>query len=204
MIAADPEQVRQTADEILSRPEYRGADPTLLDRALSWVGEQLAKIFSASIGSGQGYWIGYAILAAAAMVVVYVVWRVFPRGRVGRGEARPAVERETTQWRSRDQWLARARQAEAEARWDEAVHARYHALTTGLADRSELPPEASTTSGEHIRAFTQAPQASPGRLDVFSRATERFERVWFGGAPAAGGDSQALAQADHELLTDRP
>lgn len=201
-LAANDDDVRQAADDILSRPEYQQARPSLTQRVLEWLSDRLGRLFS-GVGPNGGHLIGYVILALALSAAGYFLWRVFPRHRLARPERRAPVAHQTVVRRSRDEWLALAREAESAERWDDAVHARYHALTAGLADRSEVPEAPSTTSGEHVQVFARSESSSPGRVAVFSRITDRFEWIWFGGARAAADDSQALADADRDLLADR-
>lgn len=197
-----PEEIRQKADDILARPEYREATPGLVERGLNWLAERLGDLFGSVVGSSGdgGYLLGYAVLLLALAAIGYIAWKVFPRSG-DRRRPTGAVTHESVPRASRAQWLARAAEAEAAGRWGEAVHARYHALTTGLADRKVLPAAESTTSGEHRTAFAQA-GGGPGaeRVAVFDGATDRYEHVWFGGRDAAPDDSQALASADRRLL----
>lgn len=199
MTVADPDELRQTADDIVARPEFAEEQPTLVQRALDWFFRELGRLFDGALGGGGGYLIGYAILAAALALAAYLVWKHLPRRRLASSEVEPALEVDTTIRRSRHEWLAEAEEAERLERWDRAVHARYHALTTGLADERELPARPSTTSGEHRAAFA-ARAASAERATVFDRAVERYEEVWFGGAVAEQPDSERLARADRELL----
>lgn len=200
----EPGTVRRVADDILSQPKYRPTPPSLLSRFFNWLGERLGRLLGAAFQSGHGYWFGYVVLGLAILAVGYLLWRVFPRTVPARpGDDGPGVVLTTQLARSRRDWLAAARRAEADRRWGEAVHARYHALTTGLADADELPADPSTTSGEHRRHFSQAGGADPGRTGTFDQATDRFEGIWFGGRPAAPSDAEALAAADHRLVDDR-
>ncbi len=199
----DADDLRQKADDILARPEYREAQPGVVERAVNWLAEQLGEVFGpVAGGSGRGgYLLGYVVLILGLVAAAYFLWKVLPRSG-GLRRPRPTVAHQSIPRASRDQWLARAAEAEAGGRWGEAVHARYHALTTGLADRSLVPAAESTTSGEHRAAFAQGVAAGPQpeRVAVFDGVTDRYEHVWFGGRDAAPDDSQALASADQRLL----
>lgn len=196
-----PDEIRQKADDILARPEYREAPPSLVERAVNWLAERLGNVFGSVVGnSGSGgYYLGYLVLFLGLAAAGYFLWKVLPRSG---GLRRPgmAVTHESLPRASRAQWLARAAEAEAAGRWGEAVHARYHALTTGLADRRQVPAAESTTSGEHRTAFAQGAAPQPERVAVFDGVTDRYEHVWFGGREAAADDSAALAAADQRLL----
>ena len=196
-----PDEIRRKADDILARPEYREARPGLVQRAVNWLTERLGEVFSSVVGnSGSGgYYLGWIVLIMALLAAGWFLWKVLPRSG---GLRRPgvAVAHESIPRASRAQWLARAAEAEAAGRWGEAVHARYHALTTALADRKVLPAAESTTSGEHRAAFAQGAGPQPDRVAVFDGVTDRYEHVWFGGREAAPDDSRALAAADERLL----
>lgn len=196
-----PDEIRRKADDILARPEYREAEPSLVERAVNWLAERLGQVFGPVVGnSGSGgYFLGYAVLVLAMGAAIYFAVKIVPRRRRRRPPG-ARVTHESIPRTSRAQWLARAAEAEAGGRWGEAVHARYHALTTGLADRSAVPAAESTTSGEHRAAFARSAEPQPERVAVFDGVTDRYEHVWFGGQEAAPDDSQALATADQRLL----
>lgn len=198
---ADPEELRRQADEIVSRPEFQEEQPSLVERALDWMFEQLGDLIGPVAGSG-GYALGYAILIVALAAVGYLLWRVFPRGRLGPQHQDFIVATDTVARRSRAEWLAEAAQAEADGDWERAVHARYYAIASGLADDDRLPSEPSTTTGERRVAFA-APPTEPARAATFDDATETYEHVWFGGRSADEPDSRRLADADRSLLDGR-
>jgi len=195
----DPEDARRTADEILSRPEFREQAPDLLERVLDRLFSGLQG-FAGSVFSAGSLWIGYLILGVAVALAVWFLWRHLPRsGPVSAGR-RVNVERETLARRSRAEWLSKAARAEAEQAWDEAVHARYHAMTSGLAETEELPADESATSGEHLRAFSAAADSHPARVVEFEQATDRYEHIWFGGEQALADDVDAMVGADRKVL----
>ena len=213
MTIGEGEEFRDTADEILSRPEFQEAQPSVVQRATDWIFEQLGQVLGGVVGSGGGYIIGYLILAVAATLAAYLVWKFFPRRRLVGSDDDIDIEHRTTVRLSRKEWLKAAAEAEAAGDWDRAVHARYHALTTGLADDEKLAPEPSTTSGEHRARFAAGDQAdeqvdgdqqatAPNqvKVGVFNRATDRYEEVWFGGAEARQPDSNEFQEADRQLL----
>lgn len=198
------DEYRETADDIVSRPEFREEPPSIVARLLEWILDLLGAIVGPVAGGGGGYLVGYFVLAVALVLAGYFVWRFFPRSRIRLGAEGLGVERATTTRRGRAEWLAEAAAAEATGRWGAAVHARYHALIAGLADDDVLSADPSTTSGEHRAAYNAAAGARPLDRARFDRATDRYESVWFGGAPAAASHSRELAEADSALLEGRP
>lgn len=196
----DPDEARRRAEEILRRREFAQDQPTLLDRAVDWVTEKVGDILGVIVSGGGSRFIGYAILAVALVALGYLLWRFAPRRRPSARSERPALSQHMTSGRTREQWLAEADAAEAAGHWDRAVHARYHALTCGLAEGSELTDDRSATSGEHRRAFAEAAADRPEQVARFDGATDRYEHVWFGGRAAGEGDNRAAAADDRALL----
>jgi hypothetical protein len=198
MTVADPEELRRHADEIVRRPEFRQEPPSLIERALEWFGEQLGNLLGPVAGSG-GYALGYAILAVALGTVVYLLWRVFPRGRLLPERETFTVSSDTAVRRSRAEWLTEAERADEAGDWERAVHARYHAIAAGLVDEERVPAAPSTTTGERRTAFA-APPVDPARVATFDEATDTYEHVWFGGRPADQPDSRRLTEADRAII----
>lgn len=197
-VDAGAEELRRQADEIVRRPEFREEPPSIVERALDWFFEQLGTVLGPVAGSG-GYAIGYAILAVALAVIGYILWRVFPRGRLRPTSDGFTIDSDTVVRRSRADWLAEAERAEAAGDWDRAVHARYHAIAAGLADDDQLPVSPSTTAGERRQVFASRP-GEPERVAAFDDATSTYEHVWFGGRDAGQPDRNRLADADRSLL----
>ena len=195
----DAEEARRAADEILSRSEFREQSPTLIDRVLDRIFHELGQFLASIVTGGGGLWIGYVLLGLGTLAAFYFLWRHFPWRR-GTDSADFVIEQETSERPSRADWLGRAGQAQQAGRWDDAVHARYHAMTAGLADIDQLSPDDSATSGEHRRAFAQVADSQPQRLNGFDRATDRYEQVWFGGEVADRSDVDIMADADQIVL----
>lgn len=200
MITVDPDEARDAADDILSGSEYAEQPQSLVSRALEWVFGRLEDVLAVIAGGDRGAFIGYVIVVAAIIIALYFLIRVMPRRRI-RFEGGPvAVVTEVDERLDRDEWLARAEEAASEGRWDDVVHARYRALTSGLADADRLSPELSATAQEHRRRFAENDAETPGTIAAFDNTTGRYEQVWFGADEADRGDATAAAAADDELL----
>lgn len=200
MTDIDPDDARDAADDILSRSEFRERPQTLVSRALEWLTDRIGDLLGDVLGGQRGAFVGYLLVALAIVVALYFLWRVMPRRRLAAPGASASFDVVSEEDPSRGDWLARAEEAEREGRWEDAVHARYHALTTGLVDVAELSPERSATSGRHRREFAVRNRDRPARIGRFDRTTYRYEQVWFGADPADGGDSAAVADDDAALL----
>lgn len=193
---AEADQIREAADDILSKPEYAEPTPSLLDRVVSWMTEQLGEALAAIFGGGGNYVIGLIVLTLAITGIGFLLWRVMPRRRLTRSAPVLHVETSSTPRAGRSEWLAQAAAAEAEGNWPEAVRARYRALVAGLVDRAEVDDQPGATSGEYQRSF----HGGPVRAPLFDRATERFEAVWYGGDDADVDDSATLRELDSAVL----
>ncbi len=204
---ADSAEIRDRASEILSGPDYDRPEPGPIGRALGWFGDRIVEFVNwlngllttgPAAGSG-GYLIGWVVLVIGAVALVWFLVRILPRGRLRRPEStRPEVITAERERATRDQWLARAAEAESSGDFVLAVRCRYRAMTTGLADRRELDPGEAVTSGEHLRAF----DPSEPRHSTFAAATERYEATWFGEHRAGLDDTALLASIDRQLVTD--
>ncbi len=213
---ADADSINDAAEDILGQPQYRAPEPGVVQRSIDWMGERLqpvgdaigrflewlAGLFDASAGGGAGaggggFLFGWILLALAAVLVIWFLVRVMPRRRLAKKpKDEPTVEQRSRDRTTRREWLERATQAEANQDFTGAVRARYRALAAGLADRHELDADEAVTSGEHLRSF----DAEPQRKDRFVRATDRYERAWFGEQPVELADSSELEVIDRELI----
>lgn len=103
--------------------------------------------------------------------------------------------------RSAGDWLDEAVRREDAGEWREGLLCRYRALVVGLADREVVDEVAGLTSGELRRLVTEA---VPALRVPFGRATELFEDVWYGGAPAGPSErDRFVAEADRTMAASR-
>ena len=195
----DPEAVRQLADEVLADRRYDEAAPSLLDRALEWLGEQLARLIGSLVGGGGGAIVAWIILLGFAGAVVYLLVRygriTLPAIAAG---PEPQVMVELT--RPAREWRAEADRLEAEGRWREGLRCRYRALVADLVRRGTIPEQAGRTAGEYARdVAAREPDAAPS----FAAATELFEAVWYGGADAGPADAERFRGFEARVLAVR-
>lgn len=193
---AEAEDIRDSADDILARPEYQPEQPSLLERAWNWINEQFAEVLGSIFGTGGSYLVGWVLLAVLAGVLGWFLVRVMPRNRLRRKVDDPSVETDVRTTAGREDWLAQARAAEAAGNWREAVRARYRAMIAGLIDRQEVVDFEGATSGEYRRSF----EPGPPRSDSLDQATEAFEEIWYGGSPAAENDAGRLEELASQTL----
>jgi hypothetical protein len=192
----DPAAVRDLADQILAEARYDRPAPSILERVMDWVGDQLAKAFGALVSGGGGTILAWLIVAAALAGVVYLLVR---HGRITlpalSEPGEPEVMVELT--RSAAEWRAEAERLEAEGRWAEGLRSRHRALVADLVRRGAIPEQAGRTAGEYVRdVATTLPEATI----PLAAATELFEAAWYGGADTGPIEAARFAVLDGQVL----
>jgi hypothetical protein len=207
----DPERVREMADEILSRPEYRDPGKSLYERARDWLAEQIAELLE-NIGfgsSGAGSVVGWiVVLVLGALVAGLAYWlirSVIGDGwRLRRGDEGDPVILAVDEHRTPDEWLSEAERHEAEGRWREGLLHRYRSLATRLVELEVIPAAIGRTAGEYIGDVVERLPAGAG---PFRAATDLFESAWYGGVdtgPEGRDRFVGLAQTVLAVAADRP
>jgi uncharacterized protein DUF4129 len=163
----DPGAVQDAVREVLSRPEYTGQQPSLLERGVNWLLEQIGRILAEVGGSGRGSVIGVVVFLLLLAGVAFVIVR-FSRGMTLNPERAmgPAVPR-----RSATDWRALAERNEQAGDWRGGLRCRYRALVADLAARGLVDEVPGTTAGD------------------FAGATELFELAWYGNRPTGPEES---------------
>lgn len=199
----DPGTVREKADDILSRPEYREPSETLWDRINEAVSDAMTELLR-FVGLGSGgvapvvAWLLLAVLIGA--VAALVVWAVssgrWGEGRRTRDEGQPVIVA-TDAYRTARDWLSDAEKHEAEGRWSEGLLCRYRSLVVALVEREVIPEQAGRTAGEFVRDVKQhhASGAAP-----FAAATELFEAAWYGGATTGPDERDRFVALTEQVL----
>jgi hypothetical protein len=188
----DPEQVREAVREVLSRPEFRPPERSLLQQAFDWVLEMVGRLLSALGGSGAGGIVGLVLLALVLAGVGVLVAR-FSRGLTPSPEVAAAVPGRAG--RTAAEWRAEAEAHERAGAWREAVRSRYRALVADLAARGLIDEVPGRTAGEYRR---EVGRTLPAASTDFAGATELFEVAWYGHADTGSREAAHLRD-----LTDR-
>ena len=192
MPGQDPNQVREVVREVLSRPEFRPPERSLVERVYDWVLEAIGRLLAVLGGSGAGGIVGLVLLALVLVGVGVLVAR-FSRGLTPSPEVAAAVP--GVRRRSAAEWRTEAEEQERAGAWREAVRCRYRALVADLASRGLVEEVPGRTAGEYRR---EVGQALPGAATDFAGATELFEVAWYG--RSATGPQEAAHLRD---LSDR-
>lgn len=187
----DPDEARRTAEEILSRAEYREPRPSLLDRALEAVTDFLGRTFDALAGGGAGSVIGavitVAVLALAVWLLVRAVRASWPRPEGARGAA-------TVQGTSAPDdpavWDAEAERLAAAGDHRGALRCRYQAAVAALVHRGAVADTPARTPSELRGELAgRQPELDP----LIDSVTERFEAAWYGGRAVDAPTERAFA-----------
>ena len=216
---ADFEPIRQTADEIVRRPEYEREHQTFLERLrelFQWEASSEPAPVEApqpaappeSLGLGPvATALAYVAITLFVVVLLVTLWRYRSEIRARRTAdpklapkpERAPVSRPPTE---REEWLQRAALAETEGRWDEALICRYEALVRGLVAHRQLIIGPTTTAGEHREQYHRQ-QENHEHVERFAWASHSYDRVRFGVAAATPDEVRMLELVDR-ILTSEP
>ncbi|HET9290078.1 MAG TPA: DUF4129 domain-containing protein [Actinomycetes bacterium] len=180
--------------EVLSRPEFRPPERSLMERVLDWVLEGTGRLLAALGGSGAGGIVGLVLLALV-LVGVGILAARFSRGLTPSPEVAAAVV--GGRRRSAAEWRAEAEGQERTGAWREAVRSRYRALVADLASRGLVEEVPGRTAGEYRR---EVGRALPAAASDFAGATELFEVAWYGRADTGPQDAAHLRDLSDRIL----
>lgn len=193
--APTPEEVRQTADDILSRSEFQPDNPSILDEIMEWIGNLFDDLFqSGAPGGSMSPVVGYVVLALALAGVGLLLWRWL---RNAQRDPEPVDEADIEEDRSAADWLTAAERLEAEARWKDALRCRYRVLVGELVERDAIPDVPGRTAGEYRAEVTSA---FPGVAPPFSEATELFELAWYADEPTGPDENVRFRSLTDDVL----
>lgn len=188
----DPERVRQTVEEVLSRPEYAPLEPSLLERLQQWLVEQLGRVIDAVGGSAGGV-IAWVVVLLGLAIVAAVAARVVRGLRPDRDVGDEAMG--MTGRRAAD-WAADAAGHEEAGRWRDALRCRYRQLVAELAAAGLVEEAPGRTTGEYLAQIRdRLPEANANATAV----TRAFEATWYGNAPVTEAEVAAFRQATDEV-----
>jgi Domain of unknown function (DUF4129) len=197
-VTIDRDAAQRAAQAELAKPEYRAAEPGLLDRTLRWLGQRFTDLLAAASSVAPGGALGLLVLLAAAVLVVVVV-----RLRIGRVAREVRGTREVFQDSSlsaRDHREA-AERAFAAGEFASAVRERFRALVRVQEERGVLDPSSGRTADE---AAQHAGARLPACRDELIAAATLFDAVHYGGRPATDEDYRRLAALDDRTQRERP
>jgi uncharacterized protein DUF4129 len=189
-VVIDRDDARHAAESELSRHEYQAAHPNLVERALSWLIQQLGKLFAqASIVTPGGALGLLVLLAVAVLVVVVIRLRV---GKFARENRAPRTVFEDRPRAARD-YRRGAEGAAAAGDFAGAVRERFRAIVRELEESGVLEELSGRTADE---AAWEAGQRLPHSRDELLAAAQLFDAVHYGGRQASNVDYERLVALD--------
>lgn len=195
-VQPDREQARSWAVQELARPEYQAARPGLVERVLTWIGDQLGRLdFGAGAPSGLG-------LLAFSLILGAVVWYVLRRA----GGLHPTARRAKLEVFSgptataADHRRAADRHAAA-GEWDQAVVERFRAIARELEERALLSPQPGRTA---LELAVDGGAARPELAADLRAAAHSFDDVSYGHLSVDQAADHGLRELDARLLATKP
>jgi hypothetical protein len=191
-----PGEVRDRADEILERPEFRPRERSAVQRAIDWVLRRLGEALNRGASSGGGL-LGWLLLVGLVAAAVWVVRRIqpVPRATVAREDIAVMIE----EARSAAEWRAAAAVHEADVAWLEALRCHYQALVAELVEREVVDDVPGRTVGEY-RAEVAA--ARPAATPAFVDATTVYEDAWYGTGDASPAETHRFVAGATRVLEE--
>jgi len=191
------ESAREAAREELSKREYQEAEPGLVQRALTWVFDQLGELLDGASAVAPGGALGVlALVMLLGVLVAVVLARVGPLARRSAGS--PLFQGGTVL--SAGEHRALADQAASEGRYADAVRERLRAVVRELESRGALDPRPGRTAGEVAR---DGGAAVPSLADDLRRAAVLFDETWYGGRTADASSYATLVAVDDRVCAAR-
>ncbi|WP_116104234.1 DUF4129 domain-containing protein [Amycolatopsis thermalba] len=197
-VVVDADDARRDDLAELSDPAYALAQPSWFDRAIGWLAERLADLFTSAANVVPGGGFGVLVLIAVLVLVIVVVrLRVGPLARSARRPGVVFADRTRTAQDYRDA----AEQAFAAGDPGAAVRDRFRAVVRALEERGVLDERAGRTADEAAR---EAGARLPAARDALRQGAELFDAVHYGGRPATADDYHRLAGLDELVRRSRP
>lgn len=192
-IEVDPDAAREAAADELADPAYQAAEPSFVDRVLTWIGRRLADLLS-FLGAGSGS-LGLLVLIGLA-IVGYLVIRTRV-GRIARRHRKKTVFAANTTRDAGDHRTA-AERAAALGDLTTAVRERFRAVVRELETRGVLDERSGRTADE---CAALAAERLPDRAGELRAAATVFDDVVYGGRTATDADYRGLTVLDERIRT---
>ncbi|WP_245616979.1 DUF4129 domain-containing protein [Amycolatopsis taiwanensis] len=186
----DRDDARRAAETELSGYDYQTAQPNVVVRALTWLGRQLDRLFTAASSVTPGGALGLLVLLAVVVLVVVVI-----RLRVGKFARAGRVPRAVFEGHVRlaDDYRRAAEEAAAAGDFAGAVRERFRAIVRELEETGVLEEMSGRTADEAAR---EAGRHLPHFRDELLGAARLFDAVHYGGQQASIVDYERLAALD--------
>lgn len=191
----DPDPAREWVRAELAKSEYQ---PTLLERAIGWLGDLLDKLIGRVADVGRlSPVVAFVLLGAMLAVLVLVLARL--RRDPARPERTGAVLSDERISAAAHRSLAA--RAMAEERWDDVVVETMRALAVGLVERDLIDDQPGATARE---VADDGARLFAGHADRLHAAADAFDGVMYGDHGADRAAATALLDLEAELRRATP
>lgn len=201
--ADEADDIRERAEEILSRSQFQEPEPSPLERLLDWIARGLDRVLGPifelfGIG-GVGNGVAGLVLIVLTAVVVYVLVKAFLNWKAGSVAADDqVVDIDKRSRLSAERWRQLAAEHEAAREWDLAVRCHYRAAMAELADSRKITDLPGATTGDWEReAIANSVSERP-----VEALTDVFDGVWYG-ETGAGSREVEVARSAGEAVVSR-
>ncbi|MEE1786007.1 DUF4129 domain-containing protein [Streptomyces sp. SP17BM10] len=196
-VPRDP--ARDAARDELLNAEYHRHDPSLVQRVLNWLNEQLSDALNAISGDGTSGATGLVFFLVVAVLIAAALW--WRLGAPKRAARTTLDVYGTTGPRTAAQHRADAERHAAAGQWADAVREQMRALVRALEERTLLDARPGRTADE---AAAEAGRALPEHAAALAAAARTFDDIAFGERTADQAAYQSLRDLDRALERTRP
>jgi hypothetical protein len=188
ILLTTPDEAREAARRILGedrfQPEAPRRAPQPFKQPLTWLGEQLRKLFEPlgdflSRTVGRGGPIGWLLFAALVIGAVALIARAISRRVASRRESTTSEVRLSKRIAELEREAAAAAAA---GRWAEAIRLRFRAGLLRIEDRGRVLGVEQRPNADVVRRAT---------IDPLSPLADMHDRITYGEHPAAAADDAA-------------
>ncbi|MFE0459165.1 DUF4129 domain-containing protein [Kitasatospora sp. NPDC058965] len=190
---------RNAARDELQKAEYHRHDPSLLQRAISWLWDHFNQLLDRLGGPGHSGTTGLVLFLLLFVVIGGLLW--WRLGRPGRSATTATALFADRGPRSAAEHRAAAERHAAAGEWEDAVREQLRALVRDLEERTLLDPRPGRTADE---AAAEAGRRLPTHAAELRTAARLFDDIAYGGRTADRGAYQQLAELDRRLRQTRP
>lgn len=197
-VAPGRDEAARLARDELAETVYREAQPSLVERLLTWGLHLVQRLLDSVAGASPG---GIGSVAVAVLVVAALL--IALRLKIGPMARTTARDQALFTDRTRsavDHRLAADAHA-ASGAWDLAVRERFRAVVRGLEERAVLEERPGRTAVEAARDAGAVLAAYAGELAAVAHL---FDDVTYGGRPAGRESDARVRVLDDGLSSARP
>jgi hypothetical protein len=193
------QRARKTADDVLSRPEFRTVtEHSYLERLIARFWQWVSDVFSgvSRFGKRSPWLVPLMEWGAMTLGAAFLLTWAFSAMRRQRLAVRieSSVGAEVWQKES-DNWAELARTEAAKHNWRAAVHCLYWATIVMLEGRRLWRQNRARTPREYVLLL----EPGSGTQQSLRKLTQIFERIWYGLRPAAESDYASAMRLFDEL-----